>query len=96
MAGMLRLLLSLGALGLVAALLAVVFVSSADPGAVARADRLAAEAEHLERLVAEKEAENTRLFREIEALRNDDRYLGIIARQQLGMLGPNEIVLHFR
>jgi len=93
---MLRLALALGALGLVAALLVVVFLTSADPGAVARADRLAGEAERLERLCADKDAENTRLFREIEALRNDDRYLGIIARQQLGMLGPNEVVLHFR
>lgn len=40
-------------------------------------------------------AENLRLSREIHRLRNDPAYVEHVARQDLGMIGPGEIVLRF-
>jgi len=61
---------------------------------------------HLVRLRAERRAlgqvaftlmqRNQRLRREIERLRNDDLYLEELARRQLGLVRPNELVYRFR
>ena len=40
-------------------------------------------------------AENDRLKREIEALRNDRRYLESIARKDFGLVRQNEVIYQF-
>lgn len=37
-------------------------------------------------------AENAELEREIKLLKTDDRYIGRVARTELGMIGKNEII----
>lgn len=38
------------------------------------------------------EAENADLGQKIALLKNDKRYIGLIARKELGMLGRNEVI----
>jgi len=38
---------------------------------------------------------NSELAREVKLLQHDDRYLERIAREELGLTGPNEIVFRF-
>ncbi|MBW2250250.1 MAG: septum formation initiator family protein [Deltaproteobacteria bacterium] len=49
-------------------------------------DRLVEKNENLAR-------ENLVLYNEIERLKNDDKYIENIARQELGMIGKNEMIL---
>lgn len=49
----------------------------------------------LRETIAELEADNARLRREIEALRNDHRYLEGLARRELGMVKDDELVYQF-
>lgn len=63
-------------------------------------------ARHLARLRAERAAVadatfallrgNARLREEIERLRRDERYLEQLARRQLGLVRPGELVFRFR
>ena len=49
-----------------------------------------------DRLVEKNESlarENLVLYNEIERLKNDDKYIENIARQELGMIGKNEMIL---
>jgi cell division protein FtsB len=54
-----------------------------------------ARAEHarLEAAVAAAEVDNARIAAEIEALRNDPGLIEQVARQELGMVRPGEVVL---
>jgi len=40
--------------------------------------------------------ENANLMREIERLKHDPRYIESIARQELGVIGKNEVILRFK
>ena len=40
-------------------------------------------------------AENTAMKEEMELLKNDDKYIELIARKELGMVGRNELVYQF-
>ena len=40
-------------------------------------------------------AENTAMKEEMELLKNDDKYIELIARKELGMIGRNELVYQF-
>ncbi|WP_305041568.1 FtsB family cell division protein [Geoalkalibacter sp.] len=51
--------------------------------------------ESLQEKIAELEAENTKLRREVDALRNDGRYLEGVARRDLGMVKEDELVYQF-
>jgi len=49
-----------------------------------------------DRLVEKNESlarDNLVLYNEIERLKNDDKYIENIARQELGMIGKNEMIL---
>lgn len=49
-----------------------------------------------DRLVEKNESlarDNIVLYNEIERLKNDDKYIENIARQELGMIGKNEMIL---
>lgn len=51
-----------------------------------------------ERLLERNEAlsqENIALYREIDRLNNDLKYIENVARQELGMIGKNEIIFRF-
>ena len=52
-------------------------------------DRLTARIDQLTR-------ENTTLYREIERLKHDLKYLENIARHELGMIGKDEVILKFK
>lgn len=49
----------------------------------------------LEAELREVEAHNAALRKEIEALRSDRRYIETIARRELGMVKPDEIIYQF-
>lgn len=51
--------------------------------------------EKLEQELGKVEAQNTELRQEIEALRNNRKYIEGIARRELGMVKPDEIVYQF-
>ncbi|MBI3754908.1 MAG: septum formation initiator family protein, partial [Deltaproteobacteria bacterium] len=42
------------------------------------------------------QAENSSMRNEIERLKADDKYIEMIARKELGMIGKNEVVYHFK
>ena len=41
-------------------------------------------------------AENTAMKEEMELLKTDDKYIELIARKELGMIGTNELVYQFK
>lgn len=41
------------------------------------------------------ETENASLRNEIDLLKNDDKYMEVVARKELGMIGKNELVYQF-
>lgn len=49
----------------------------------------------LEQEVHQIETQNEALRREIEALRNDRKYIETLARRELGMVKPDEIIYQF-
>jgi len=57
--------------------------------------RLAQEKDEIQKKAAQIKAENEQLKREIEALKSDRRYLESIARKELGLVRPNEIIYQF-
>jgi len=40
--------------------------------------------------------ENLSLYREIDRLKNDLKYVENVARQELGMIGKNEVIIKFK
>lgn len=54
--------------------------------------RLKEERGVLEDKNASLEEENQRLAGEIELLKNDKRYIATIARKELGMVGPDDVI----
>ena len=70
------------------------YVASYDPTVAEQALQLEEEAARVEALAHSKDNENKKMRREIQALREDPRYLAIYARQHLNMVGPGEVVLH--
>ena len=42
------------------------------------------------------ELENLKLYRKVERLNNDPVYIENVARQELGMIGKDEIILRFK
>lgn len=52
-----------------------------------------------DRLIEKNEAlsrENLSLYREIDRLKNDLKYIENVARQELGMIGKNEVIIKFK
>lgn len=52
--------------------------------------------EERDRLIEKNESlarDNLALYNEIERLKNDNKYIENIARQELGMIGKNEVIL---
>ncbi len=49
----------------------------------------------LEEKISQIEADNAELRREIDALRNDHRYLEALARKELGMVKEDELIYQF-
>jgi cell division protein FtsB len=72
------------------------YVQSRDPAIPAKVAKMQEETAHVEALAQAKQASNERMRREIQALRDNPRYLGVYARQHLGMIGPDELVLHVK
>ena len=72
------------------------YVQSRDPAIPAKVAKMEEESAHVEALAEAKQASNERMRREIQALRDNPRYLGVYARQHLGMIGPDELVLHVK
>ncbi len=72
----------------------LVAVSAGDRGLV-RLFRLRAEHRRIEAKNAEIEADNARLREEVRRLREDRRTIEKIAREELGMACPREIVYQF-
>ena len=73
-----------------------VYVRSCDPAIPAKVAKMEEEAGRVEALARSKQSSNERMRREIQALRDNPRYLGVYARQHLGMIGPDELVLHVK
>lgn len=92
---MTRLILAISAVALITSVFVVTFISTADPRAADEIAHMRDESARIEVQVAALTQENRRLKREIRALRDNPRYLGIYARQRLGMIGPDELVIHF-
>lgn len=60
-----------------------------------RVHRLSAEVERIEAMNADLAAENSRLVRKVEALRDDPATAKAVARDELGLVGPGERVFRF-
>lgn len=87
----LRLFASLGA-ALVLAFIGAAFFGD---GGVTRHEKLRVELRELQAMNAELAADNDRLEREVEALETDERYIEAVARDELGWVAPNDVVLIF-
>jgi len=86
-----KILLSLVALVLLNILLVIVF---GDRGLVA-VNRLRGERDRLRMDNRDLKEKNFALQREIERLKTDPAYIEHIARQELGMIGRDEVILRF-
>jgi cell division protein FtsB len=78
--------------GYLAAILALLGLSAADPDGLRKARRNEREAERLEREKAALEQHVARLRREVKALQGDPAALERAAREELGYVRPGEIV----
>jgi len=78
------------------AVFTALYVQSCDPSIPAKVAKMEEESAHVEALAGAKQAANERMRREIQALRDNPRFLGVYARQHLGMIGPDELVLHVK
>jgi cell division protein FtsB len=78
-------------------LLVTAFIGAAllGSGGVARHEQLRADLEDLEKKNATLRVDNERLSREVEALRGNQRYIERVARDELGWVAPDELVLIF-
>lgn len=86
-----KILLSLVALVLFNILLVIIF---GDRGLV-EMSRLKEEKEQLLKDNRELAEKNLSLHREIERLKNDPAYIEHVARQELGMIGRDEVIVRF-
>jgi cell division protein FtsB len=66
-----------------------------DENGLERVERLEKELERLETANARVESENRALRREIESFHENPDYIERVARDELGMVGPNEVVYQF-
>ena len=66
-----------------------------DRNGLARVERLERELEFLERANREIRRENDALRQRIRAFHSDPGYVEKIARDELGMVGPDEIIYQF-
>ncbi len=74
---------------------ALAAASALGPRGVRHLRRLDREAARIEAADAALEAQNDRLILRIDALRNDPRTLESVARDELGMVKPGEVVFRF-
>ena len=86
-----KILLSLVALVLLNVLLVIIF---GDRGLV-EVNRLKEERSRLLRDNRDLKAKNLSLHREIERLKTDSEYIEHVARQELGMIGRDEVIVRF-
>ena len=86
-----KILLSLVALVLLNILLVIIF---GDRGLV-EVNQLKGERDHLLRDNHDLKEKNTALRREIERLKSDPAYIEHVARQELGMIGRDEVIVRF-
>ena len=86
-----KILLSLVALVLLNILLVIIF---GDRGLV-EVNQLKDERDHLMRDNHDLKEKNTALRREIERLKSDPAYIEHVARQELGMIGRDEVIVRF-
>ncbi len=70
-------------------------VSALSEDGLSRVAALEAEVARIRRLNAELQAENARLALRIEALRHDDETIERVAREELGLVRPGEVVFRF-
>lgn len=84
--------LTAGVVGLAAAL---AVLSALGEGGVRRVTSLRREVARVEALNRDLEAENRRLILQIRALRDDPRTLEAVAREELGLVRPGEVVFRF-
>jgi cell division protein FtsB len=61
-------------------------------GGVARHERLHEELARLKTLNDDLEQDNSRLRREVEALKHDARYVERVAREELGLVQEDEVI----
>lgn len=53
------------------------------------------EKDEIQQRLGDLRTDNQRLVREIDALKNDRRYLESIARKEFGLVRPNEVIYQF-
>ena len=82
------------AIGVALSLLLAVLSASGEKG-LRRLSAFSGEVARIEALNAALEAENARLAREIDALRNDPAAAEAVARDELGLIRPGEKVFRF-
>ncbi|RMG10784.1 MAG: septum formation initiator family protein [Deltaproteobacteria bacterium] len=80
---------------LVGLALVLAAASAFSEGGLPRVQRLEAEVARIEALNASLEQENAGLLLEIQALRSDDAAIERVAREELGLVRPGEIVFRF-
>jgi cell division protein FtsB len=59
-------------------------------------NRLKVEKDRLLQKNTELKQENISLYREIDRLKNDPKYLENVARQELGVIGKDEVIIKVR
>ena len=58
--------------------------------------RLGEEKAELIKVANDVEAENLKLYRQVERLKNDPVFIENVARQELGMIHEDEVILKFK
>jgi cell division protein FtsB len=66
-----------------------------DGNGFSRVRRISSQLEILEAKNRQLQAENETLRRQIRAIRNDPDYIENLARNDLGLIGPDEVVFQF-
>ncbi len=79
----------------ICACIALAVISAASENGFRRVHRFSMEVQRIETLNAELEADNRRLTRKIDALRNDPAAAEAVARDELGLVRPGEKVFRF-
>ncbi len=80
------------AIGCGALVLTLVLSALFVDGGVARHERLHEELARLKTLNDDLEQDNSRLRREVEALKHDARYVERVAREELGLVQEDEVI----
>lgn len=78
-----------------ACLLFILFFTVFGERGLLRIYEMKREKESIDRSISELNTENQKLRLSIEALRNDPHHLERIARKELGLVRPNEVVYQF-